>query len=786
MAYTPIDQGQVLFVGDYANINTPLWLSAFSQGPSPANITVSTMVVNASGGISMLNNNTSYPNIEGAYLDFNREPGAQPAELTIVPSKNVPTKAFETSYLAAVTNGGTVYDDMAMRGLQIYGNQITAPAANTGAAGYITQGSLPFSVKVYTGQFETPQIEASVGNFSTINVSSINGGGGGGGGGITDPLNISSINASTIRTGNAFISTATVSTLLADTINVSTLNVSSFALGNSLNLSSLFASTMTGNNVFVSSINASTISSGTITAGIGNFSTLNIAGGGAITNSTIATSSITTGVLSTTVGVIKEVFVSSMTFNATLSPNFDLGLGGIIGGMAGGFGANALGVGLGAAGLGTGIAGLVLPRTNGGINPNIFQTVNGTSQLQFSTIGISTTGVIFTTFIDTDSPDPYREPGLPLATVAAIPPGSYCLRTVSDPINLANSSGLAGEGIQSFSQWTPVYPGALQVKANSISSILTGNTISLGETLGDNIQINPAPGRSIRLNGQMITSSIVAQGAITSSSTLTQYVGAQQVFTSTLNVSTFAIGNVAYQNFVASTVTTSTLNATGVTNYNSLQPISPGTSIIQTAQLNATSGVATNQLTCQGTGVFTSTLQVPSLIGISSINGGPFTSLIPQNLTISTLNTASNTGLALGGGQVAIGNGNISVATFAYGDVNTRGLNSISTSWMAPNPPVPVPTGGTSAFPSGTFVLSGLRVMWGYYYIGSSVPTIDYVPNFGGIPCITLTCDTSTPFNGIVAMVNNNTATGCGIRIVNATLGIGSGVGVYWMAIGPA
>lgn len=765
----------LLFNGAYANPDTPLWLSALGPNVPPNNLQVSTLTVNPDGGIAMISNGQAYPNTYGAPIAFNRDDnlGSAATELRQSPSKQVPTKAVETTYLASVTAGGAIYDDLALNGLQIYGPQIVDPTANSGCAGYLTQGDLPFSIELHTGRFTTPNIyantiNASIGNFSTVHISS-------GTFAIPDPLTISTLNASTVNSGNVFVSSLTaqrgyISSLNSSEITTSTLNVSSFSLGNAINIENITAST--------------------ITAGIGNFSTLNAPGfsegGGIVTTSSIFTSSLTAGLVSTSVGVMKEIFTSSMTFNAAFSPNFDLGLGGLIGGVAGGFAANGLALGLGGAALATGIASIAIARTSGGIHPDVFQTVNGTSQLQFSTVGLSTTGTIFSKFVDTDSFNPQHVPGFPVITQTPIPAGTYCMRTVSDPLNLANSSGVAGQGIQGFSEWTPVYPGSLQVQSNALSSILTGNSLNLGTYFGDSIHVKPAPGKTIYLEGPtaITGASLIVQGSVNATSVVSPNIIGSLGNFSTLNVSTFVIGNVQYQNFVASTVTTSTLNVTGITNYNSLQPISPGTSLIQTAQLNATSGVATNQLTCQGTGVFTSTVQAPSLIGISSINGQPYGG--PVISTFQTLTTLGNTALAIGGGNVAIGNGAISVPTFVYGDLYSRSLQSISTSWMAPNPPVAVPTSGLSTFPSGTFVLSGLRVMWGYYSGMGSQPTIAYVPNFSATPCITLTCDASLVNNGIVANVFTNSASGCWIRIINATLGTAVGVGVYWMAIGPA
>lgn len=624
-----------LFIGDYVNSNTPRWLSADNPISPPANITVSTLTVGYSGGIVMTNNNALAPNTDYAELSFAQAYSGKFTTMFPNISKNVPGQLDQEVLTMSENNSGIrSYDDFALAGIQIFGKQLLSPSANTGCAGLITQGSLPFSVKVDTGLFqtgaiETGQIYANAGVFSTITVSSINGEQGGGN--VSDPFIISSIIASSINSGTATIpnlssSTGYISSLRANEITTSTLNVSSFQLGNVLQLSSLNASTFNAGYANVSSLNVSSISSGTITAGIGNFSTLNAPGGG-VAVSTVTTSSINTGSVSTITAVAKELFTSTMQFNATLSPNFDLGLGGIIGGLVGGFGANALGVGLGAAALGTGIAGLVMPRTSGGINSNVFQTVNGTSQLQYSTLGATTQ----TTFVDTESLNPQTTPGFPRANVSFIPAGTYCMRTVSDPLNLANSGGLAGDGIQGFSEWTPVYPGYLQLKANSISSILTGNSMNFGESLGSDISINPAPGRSVNIEGRTVISSLIVPGSANITTLTAPTVYATIGNFSTLTVSTFAIAVSEFNTIKVSTINNGffgasanlfntnvggTLTTSGLATFGSVQ-VNSIANIFEANITNIQQPINGSLTTPRG---YISTLQV------SSINGQSFSS----------------------------------------------------------------------------------------------------------------------------------------------------------------
>jgi microcystin-dependent protein len=338
-------------------------------------------------------------------------------------------------------------------------------------------------------------------------------------------------------------------------------------------------------------------------------------------------------------------------------------LGGIIGGLAGGFGANALSVGLGAGGLATGIAALAMSRQSGGINPSVFQTVNGTSQLQFSTIGTLITSV----FTTTDSANPDTTPGNPVNSPIAVNPGTYCMRTISDPLNLPNSSGTSGLGIQGVSQWIPVYSGRTQLINNHISSMFSGNSIDFGNTpvipgvpnspmifntgantganvgyfqfngaiLGTTLGLGPTYGtggngdinaeqaelaQTIRVP-ETYTSTIFAYDQTTQNflSTLNIFPG---LITSTITVSSFTIGNAQFRNLNASTINTSTLNATGVITYNTQTGDS-----INTRIFNAIQSVGTTALTTQN--LSTQTASISSISGLSSINGAVYPPVIP-------------------------------------------------------------------------------------------------------------------------------------------------------------
>ena len=186
-------------------------------------------------------------------------------------------------------------------------------------------------------------------------------------------------------------------------------------------------------------------------------------------------------------GDISLISISSMKFNAfdvsgSFSPKFslDLGLGSFFGSLAGNLGgllAGTIGAVTGGVGITTGLAGLVTARQAKNIRPGVFETINGTAQLQFSTLGhdypywssifrlVSTTGVLNTgveTFVST-----------------IFPGGTKCVRTVSDPLYLPSMD--QASSIQGFSEWVPLQTELF----DTISSIRT----QTNQLLGSNITI---------------------------------------------------------------------------------------------------------------------------------------------------------------------------------------------------------------------------------------------------------------------------------------------------------
>ena len=384
----------VVPTGVYQTPEIPWWLNDVFG--TPANILASTVTINAvpNGNITMTHNISSSTEYNAPII-FQRPPAdinAPSESLVMNTSLGVPTKPVNGEYITATKAAGTAYDDIAVQGLQVYGNQTTA--GNAGAAAYITgqSGNLILAAQdsVYVSSLKVSTLTAT-------NVISTNSG-----------------------TANSYTATLFMSTPILNTNYISSIGISTSQIVSK----DIFTSTLT-----VSTLNAP------------NFTPAQVS----------------------TVVVDTKLTVTS-TLSLTGSPtNINLGLGDVIQGLIGGAATQALGVGIGGAGLITGTVALATGRTSGGVNPNVFQTVNGSTQLQFSTIGQAVSSI----FLTTNSANPLTTPGIEIRQSNGVPAGTYCVRSVGDPLYITNNVS----SIQMFGQWVPVIQPTATVPALGISSL---------------------------------------------------------------------------------------------------------------------------------------------------------------------------------------------------------------------------------------------------------------------------------------------------------------------------
>ena len=585
------NNGQILFTGVYVNPQDPIW--SFNNIQSPANLEVSTLTVNSyPAGNILLTHNVSSSVEYNAPILFQRPPTDinEPVEaLMMNTSVGVPTKPVDGEYITALKDNQTVYDDIAVAGLQIFGNQ-TVGASSIAYIDGIPNGDL--RINIANGALAVSSLKVST-LFADTVVSTTSG---------TANSYTASIYMSTpVIYTNYVEATDNIFAPALSTINIST-NTIRGATANFDNISTNYIST---NDMY-----ASTIRAGTSFVSSANISSLNAGNFGA--------NRIDVTLLSSLTGDITFNLVSTLSLFGNVDVN--LGLGNQIAGLIGGAASQGLGVALGGAALATGGVALITGRTSGGVNPNVFQTVNGTTQLQFSTIGTGTTSV----FLDTNSAAPDTTPGLQTSTTINVPAGAYCVRSVSDPLNINNNVST----IQSFGQWVPIIQG------NPTLPSFTTSTLQLSTIISKSAEFSTLAVSSIGGNQQF--SSIQMSGNLSSTNyDATFSWGAPNFETSIRN-----------QTVRMPYVTLSTLNVLGDTQAQQVFGLSG----------NFNTLVGSNQV--RGTFITGSNWVSTPQLTVSSINGAAYP---PPNVPAPSTLFASSINLT---GNISSTNAN---ATFTWG-----------------------------------------------------------------------------------------------------------------------
>jgi len=172
---------------------------------------------------------------------------------------------------------------------------------------------------------------------------------------------------------------------------------------------------------------------------------------------------------------IREALISTIVFSPSLNPslggvNVNLGLGGILGNVIG-WGAGVLGAATGAVALGTSLIALANGRQTKYIDNSRYELVNGTTQLQFSTLGAPYSSI----FRLNSSADPARIPGEEIL-ISTIYPAGVAVRSVSDPINTLSTPNST---IQAFGEWVPVPDELVNVSTFATASISSATISSI-------------------------------------------------------------------------------------------------------------------------------------------------------------------------------------------------------------------------------------------------------------------------------------------------------------------
>ena len=396
---------------------------------------------------------------------------------------------------------------------------------------------------------------------------------------------------------------------------------------NNIKSPAISTGTISTNIVNVNQVNMTSGNVSTLNAVVANLSTANVS---SLIVANFAATQVDATTLSSLTSRVSLSLISTIQLNAnvSVSPNVNLGLGNTIAGLVGGAATQGLGVAIGTTALATGAMALVTARQSGGVNNSIFQTVNGSTQLQFSTIGTPATSV----FLTTDSALPLTTPGNPTQTSQVVPAGTYCVRSVSDPLNVDSDT----QAIQMFGQWVPVIQPTATISQVAISTLTARTMFSQTATISS-----------------LTVSSINA----------TQTVAPSTLFASTINqtgnlVGTNSNANITWagRSFLPCTITYQTLitNATGAVrgsitgtdNFNQGINILAQTGIIvqnsnnaiasfnQDQTMNVYSTLTTLNVKCSNE-MWVSTLYVSTL-------NTAFIPNFPSTLLLSTLSTNGN------------------------------------------------------------------------------------------------------------------------------------------------
>jgi len=173
----------------------------------------------------------------------------------------------------------------------------------------------------------------------------------------------------------------------------------------------------------------------------------------------------------------------------------------------------------------------------------VYETINGTTQLQFSTLGTS----VYTVFRTTDQVNPNQTFGREIFTSTIIPAGSKVIRSVSDPyqFNIISTCLLSTTNyMQSFGQWHAILEpdynlNVSSLTANGISSLSlsTGSAYINSGVFGGISSLSLSTGRAFisSINGQPI-SAFLNTGDATFNSLSTNTISTAQITTSSLIV----------------------------------------------------------------------------------------------------------------------------------------------------------------------------------------------------------------------------------------------------------
>lgn len=399
--------------------------------------------------------------------------------------------------------------------------------------------------------------------------------------------------------------------------------------------------------------------------------------GAELNGTTIIISSINTQSVSTNELQVNLTSVSSIQlrpsvgFNPSLS--VDMGLGSLFTNVAGAAlgGMNMI---VGGIALATGVTAIYQGRQTKTVNLSTFELVNGTTQLQISTLGLDvSTTTRFVSSVNADTP------GEEYFISTIIPAGTPLIRSFSDPMNTISSPA---SSIQAFGQWVALPEGnisSLEFSSITCSSVTTAEGIStnglsaqfvIGEQListpqlfvssiNNDVyppaqeQLSTFPGSiyvadSIFATNLVSTFNILAGNIISTNGLSAQYViGEQlvstpQLFVSSINGATFGQSTVFISSVEAATISTNNISFNFIDGLSISSPVfaNPSYSTINvTGQITASTFATSKRITC-GVGQFDGNTISTNTASTGTLRAGTVnaTTLSTGVATISTIN----------------------------------------------------------------------------------------------------------------------------------------------------
>ena len=270
--------------------------------------------------------------------------------------------------------------------------------------------------------------------------------------------------------------------------------------------------------------------------------------------------------------------------------------------------------------LATGIQGLIDSRQNnsisgGGVSgqtTNVYETINGTTQFQFSTLGSAVT----TVFRTTDQQFPNLKIGREVFISTILPAGSKVIRSVSDPLSmpiLSTQLLSTTNFLQSFGQWHSILEPDynLNISTLKVDSLYGFASLSTGK-----ISTTVLEAVNMDVSNLLNTSNL--------------YVAQNATVIGSLTSGSFVTGTFSATNSIVTSLSTNTLS-TGSAIISSLNGLAFN-SIIK-GNDSSFNSLSTNQLSA-------------AIVYLSSINGYPFTSIV--NTGDQVLNSISTNTISTG------------------------------------------------------------------------------------------------------------------------------------------